>query len=342
MTQPKVSIIIPCYNGEKTLQRLIESILFQTHKNLQIIFVNDGSTDGSLELIIKNKPRFDDFNHDLVIVDQENKGVGVAINSGLQHVDGKYLCWIDSDDYYEPRSIEKRVGFLELNQGFGSVTSNGFIYRHPNYTKPIGLSGDNLDNHNPNQFELLLIGRSTFIPAAHMISMKALRDVNPKLSIYPARRGQNWQLLLPVYYKYNRAYIDEPLFNYVIYENSMSRGDDTFEKKLARHNEHEEILLYVIQSIKMKGARKASYLLFTKLRYKRIKMYEASLYNNRKLVLQFYQELKEATQVNVKDRLFFIFAFFPLGYKFKHKLQYISFKLFRFTRVFSRSNKSYN
>jgi hypothetical protein len=112
--------------------------------------------------------------------------------------------------------------------------------------------------------------------------------------------------------------------------------------KLARHNEHEEILYNVIQSIKMKRARKASYELFTKLRYKRKKMYEASLYNKRKLVLQIYQELKEANQVNDKDRLFFIFAFFPLGYKFKHRLQYISFKLFRFIRELSRSNKSYN
>ena len=77
------------------------------------------------------------------------------------------------------------------------------------------------------QFEYLLNEKSIFCTGCHMIRVSALKEVNPKFEIYPARRGQNWQLLLPIYYKYKRFFLDEPLYGYVIYAQSMSQGDVT-------------------------------------------------------------------------------------------------------------------
>lgn len=73
--------------------------------------------------------------------------------------------------------------------------------------------------------------------------------VNPDGSIYPARRGQNWQMLLPLYYKYKRYFLNKPLYNYVIYEDSMSRGDSNYEKSRYRFEEHEEIIKKVLKKI---------------------------------------------------------------------------------------------
>jgi len=335
MNRPKVSIITPCYNCEKTIHRLISSLIRQTYGNIEFIFINDGSTDGSLDVLIKNEDLFYDNKIEIKIIDQENQGVGGAINSGLKVVDGEYLCWIDADDYLETRSIEEKVNFLELNTEFGAVTTNGFIFRHPNYTKPIALSGDNLDNANHRQFNLLLMERSVFIPAAHMIKMSSLRDVNPSLQIFPASRGQNWQLLLPVYYKYKRGYIEEPLFNYVVYENSLSRGDNTFIKKILRNDEHEEILQKVIQSIKMPNSEKEFYSKFIKVRYLRKKMLAASIYNNKDFAISIFRELREISIINAKDIFIIIFSFLPFGETFKVSLfNFISevikcFKTFR-------------
>ena len=84
-----------------------------------------------------------------------------------------------------------------------------------------------------------------------MVRTEAFLDVNPDRDIFEGRRGQNWQMLLPVYYKYKRGFLDEPLYNYIIYKSSMSTGDDTKEKSIQRVNEHLEIVKNTLDRIDM-------------------------------------------------------------------------------------------
>lgn len=97
-----VSIIIPVYNGKKFLEKCLDSILSQTYKNIEIILVNDGSTDSS-EVICRNYAEQDDR---IVFVSKENGGVSTARNIGLNKATGKYICFVDSDDYVEPTFVE--------------------------------------------------------------------------------------------------------------------------------------------------------------------------------------------------------------------------------------------
>ena len=92
-----------------------------------------------------------------------------------------------------------------------------------------------------------------------MVRSSAFLDVNPNREIYEARRGQNWQMLLPVYYKYKRGFIDEPLYNYIIYKNSMSSGDDTKEKKIIRENEHLAIVKNTLENMSITTKEKDKY-----------------------------------------------------------------------------------
>lgn len=89
---PLVSIIVPVYNVEQYIRRCIDSILNQSYKNIELIIVDDGSTDSSPQII-------KEYIDKAIIVTQQNKGQAAARNTGLYHATGAYLCFVDSDDY---------------------------------------------------------------------------------------------------------------------------------------------------------------------------------------------------------------------------------------------------
>ena len=99
---PKVSLIIPVYNVEDYLEKALLSVENQTMENIEVIIVNDGSTDGSSKIIDKFCVR----NTNFIVIDQKNKGLSAARNVGLNVSKGKYIAFMDSDDYIEPNFIE--------------------------------------------------------------------------------------------------------------------------------------------------------------------------------------------------------------------------------------------
>ena len=101
-----ISIIMPVYNAEKYLNRSIESIMNQTYNNIEIILVNDGSTDNSLS-ICSNYQKIDSR---IKLINQENQGVSSARNRGIDEASGDYIMFIDSDDYIEKDMIKDMVG----------------------------------------------------------------------------------------------------------------------------------------------------------------------------------------------------------------------------------------
>ncbi len=103
--QDAISIIVPIYNSAETLEICIDSILCQTYNNLEIILINDGSTDNSIDICKKYK----DKDARIKIINQTNSGVSAARNSGLNHATGKYIQFVDSDDKIAADMCEKLV-----------------------------------------------------------------------------------------------------------------------------------------------------------------------------------------------------------------------------------------
>ncbi len=93
-----VSIIIPVYNAGKYIRQCIESVLCQSMRNIEIICVNDGSTDNSLEILKEYQQK----DSRMMVIDQKNQGAGVARNNGMRHASGEYLLFLDADDYFNP------------------------------------------------------------------------------------------------------------------------------------------------------------------------------------------------------------------------------------------------
>ena len=119
----KVTVIIPMHNSSKHIEECLESVINQTYKNLEIIVVDDASTDNSLELV-KNI----EDNRIKLIELRENVGAGIARNKGIEVASGDYISFLDSDDYWVLDKIERQVKFMEDN-------NYTFIYGGYDYLK---------------------------------------------------------------------------------------------------------------------------------------------------------------------------------------------------------------
>lgn len=125
----RVSVIIPVFNMEKYLNKCLSSVLGQTYENLQIIVVNDGSTDGS-ENICKSYAEKDKR---ITVITKSNSGISDALNVGLAVSNGEYILFLDSDDYLEKNCIELLMSYTAGSED--EIIQAGMIYRNTNDKK---------------------------------------------------------------------------------------------------------------------------------------------------------------------------------------------------------------
>jgi len=99
MLNQKVSVIIPVYNSDKFLKESLESVIHQTYPDIEIISINDGSTDNSLEILKR-------YENKITIINQENMGLAQAVNTGIKKMSGHWLKWLSPDDILYPNAVE--------------------------------------------------------------------------------------------------------------------------------------------------------------------------------------------------------------------------------------------
>ena len=129
ITNAKVSVIIPCYNAEKYLRQCINSVVNQTLKELEIICVNDGSTDSTLSILREYALR----DARVTIIDKPNGGYGESMNRGFDMATGEYLGIVESDDYAEPEMFEKL--YLTAKRYDLDVVKSGFFFYYSTPTE---------------------------------------------------------------------------------------------------------------------------------------------------------------------------------------------------------------
>lgn len=137
-----VTVIVAIYNAEQNLEKCIESVLGQSYKNIELILVNDGSTDNSLEICEK----FLDIDSRVRIVDKENEGVSVSRNIGLIKAKGKYCCFLDADDWIEKKHVEGLLNCL----GDGDIVVEGYVKERDNCFETCQLASKKLELHDMN------------------------------------------------------------------------------------------------------------------------------------------------------------------------------------------------
>lgn len=139
MEKDKISIITPAYNSEKFLGQTINSVLWQTYKNWEMIIVDDKSTDSTYEVAKKYAEKDSRIK---VIQAEENGGAGAARNIAMDHASGKYYAFIDADDLWVPERLEKQIKFMKDNDY--AITYSSFILideegnpKNKGYTKAV-------------------------------------------------------------------------------------------------------------------------------------------------------------------------------------------------------------
>ena len=241
---PLVSIVTPCYNGEKYLSRYFESILNQTYPNLEVVFVNDGSTDRTEETVNQYKSQLNAKGIRLIYQYQPNAGQAAALNRGLKLFTGEYLTWPDADDEMTPDSIEKKVNYLESHPEISMVRSNGVFRKPSGETRRIS---EHETSEPKDLFEDLLYVKTYGCDGCYMIRSKLFFECYPDRDIFESRTGQNWQVLLPAASRTLCGYIDEDLYIVNEHDDSHSRSKRTPLQEWTYWKGFIEILLHAVE-----------------------------------------------------------------------------------------------
>lgn len=268
MKKGLVTIMTPCYNGEQYVKILLESILKQTYTNIELIFINDGSNDNTEQIIEEYRSKFKNKKIELKYIKQKNGGQASAINNGLKEVEGEFLTWPDSDDYFENDSIELMVNFLNNNEDYNAVRGE-VAFRKDNKENEIIEIRKSNNPENVNLFLNYIKEEDTycFAGGCMMIRTEHFFKVNKGRDIYVNRAGQNWQIILPAIYDSKTGYVDKVVYNYLVRENSHSRAKENKLDVLKRMQNHRKILNKTVSKIIDNKEERKKYLKVIKDKY---------------------------------------------------------------------------
>jgi len=166
---PLVSVVIPAYNAAPYIGSTLESVFAQTFTDYEVLVVNDGSPDTpALELALQGQQSR------IRYLKQENRGPSSARNTGIRAAQGKYVAFLDSDDFWLPQHLGKQVARLQSNPSLQMVYANGLYLRGD---IPVGILFDTSPQSLPIDLDCLLHERSTVITSSVLVLRQALMNV---------------------------------------------------------------------------------------------------------------------------------------------------------------------
>lgn len=254
-----VSIITPCYNGESFVGRFLDSVLSQTYDNIELIIINDGSTDDTESVILSYKNKFIGRGFNFKYIYQENAGQSAAINKGLEIFKGEYLTWPDSDDILTPDAIELKVSFLNLHHECGTVICRTEIVDNKTLSH-LGTQQRIKPESNDNIFIDLITGTNVYYsPGGYMVRSSMFIEAMPKPLFIecPREIGQNYQMLLPITFYYPTGYIDNVCYKYSVRRDSHSRTSHSFEKDIEIIQISQRVLSNIVYNLKMNDSNQS-------------------------------------------------------------------------------------
>ena len=307
-----VSIIIPCYNGERFIDQSMESVFIQDYPSMELIVVDDGSTDSSREKILAWENSFAEKGILLKYLHQENQGPGSATNLALKHVTGVYLTLLDADDVYLPGAIRKKAEFLDKNPEYAGVRNNG--WRVCGEDRRLFIQSEE-EKQITDLFTALSFRRTNNWAGTYMVRTSILFEAYPDRNIDPSRLGQNFQILLPVAYGRKFGYIDEPLMEYRIQSESHSQAigaEAQYEKDCRNSAGWREIYIGILHWLVVDPEERQYYHRAYDSAYYRAAVTRAIGHHRTADADQNYKLLKETGYLTMEDRIEYAAAFQPL------------------------------
>ena len=220
--KPKISVIVPAYNVEKYIEESLNSIINQTLKDIEIIIINDGSTDKSTEII--NEISRNDSR--VIVINQKNSGVSKARNIGMMLAKGDYISFIDSDDYIETDMLEKMYRAAEkydcdIVQCNYAIDNNGERREVVQNIKPNKLLKE---NEIIEYIKTGLIDGSLATYVWNKIFKRQFLRDNDLMFKEDLNMFEDWYFIMDIItYTKKMIFLPENLYNYRIAPNSLSR-----------------------------------------------------------------------------------------------------------------------
>ena len=242
-----ISVVIPSYNRKDFLKRSIDSAINQTKKPLEIIVVDDGSTDGT-ETMIKSDYDFVKF------IKQKNKGVSAARNIGIKVSIGEWICFLDSDDEWKKDKLEKQINAVKSNPSYKFFHSNEIWIKN-------GIRINQKKKHKKYGGDIFdkCLDMCRISPSSVMIDKTVFDEVgnfNENLVVC-----EDYELWLRICDKYRVFFIDEPLIiKYGGHQGQLSYSIESIENHRIKALEH-----LILGNLNRKNKRHAIQMLLSKL-----------------------------------------------------------------------------
>lgn len=247
---PEISVIVPVYNGEDTLARCIASVLEQTYIDFELIIVNDGSEDGSLEIaeaLARNDSR-------IIIINQDNQGLGAARNTGVRHAQGRYVAFLDCDDQFKPEMLQSMFEALVISDASIanceidnlSFAKNGSIKYFHSFELPQGMKE--------------VSGRMAALMCMNGIGAGALNCAVTK--VIKKSLFEDYDIWFPEDFRYVEdiptsirlflvsetvVFVHEPLYNYIHTKDSLTTSKSSLKKAFDVAADVRDVLNFVSQ-----------------------------------------------------------------------------------------------
>jgi len=267
--QGKVSMVVPCYNKEKYIGAMLDSVLTQEWDNIELLLVNDGSTDGTRYVIVSYLPKFEQRGYEVKIFDQENGGCCKAVHTGLVNMTGDYYCLVDADDEIEPQYVSKMAGWLDKHDeyewaacGYKSVNViDGKRYVNEKTQHPFPQDCDNLLTH-------YIFRRVITMVWIYMIR-KSYMDKCGMIDNFCTERSTTYEPLImvpPAAHGGRIKFFDEPLYGYNVYASDLF-GFDSLEKAKSYHDDYLRMYDWAIARLNIGESDKKRYSDMARLSY---------------------------------------------------------------------------
>ena len=244
---PRISIIIPIYNVNKYLRECLDSIINQTLKTIEIICVNDGSTDNSLEIIKEYI-----YDNRIIIINKNNSGYGDSMNQGLNIASGEYIGIVESDDFIDINMFENLYKLTKKGD-IDIIRSNFYLYWEKNKKEALNFKIlKNLYNKifNPMELQNIFLVQPSIWAGIYKKLFLIKNDI--KFLTTPGASYQDTSFFYKTLYKANKIFCTKKAFYYYRQTNSNSSvNNNTLNKVIFAHIELNEIEKFIKKDIKL-------------------------------------------------------------------------------------------
>ena len=228
---PLVSVLMPAYNHQEYIEDALQSVVDQTYQNIELVVVNDGSTDGTgrmIENFVRRNPAFA-----TKYLEQENQGICRTLNTALAMSSGEYIALLASDDVFVKEKLEQQVCFMETNKNIGLVFSDHYFLRDG---KVLGIKATDYKPRTRSLFK-------NSIQNVDLYSYLLTENLIPALTVMMRRVcvetvgefdtsliAEDYDMWLRISKKYPIAFIDAPLAYYRVHEANVSNNAVSAER----------------------------------------------------------------------------------------------------------------